>query len=345
MKKNIFRFLALFCLSSFAGANSGLQGFHFEHKDWEIACDNTGTCRMAGYVPIYSDFIGSIHFERKAGEAVLLGEGRILYEQDKQDKSPSFTLWLDGYSLGKIEVNTNEMPFYDFSFTAKQTEKLLAALVGSPKIEIRNVDKRWQISAEGATAVMLKMDEFQQRLDTPTALVRKGESNSPILQPQPLPKVKSVKPQASIREEILKDNPKYERLSSLIKSIIDTEEDCFSFKDEEAIVVYPLSKERKLIGTLCMMAAYNYSMLYLLTDKDEKQIFWYSSDYNDFEDGELSGLYKGRGIGDCMGYKESVWNGETFVLSQEYTTGMCREFPGGAWILPTFVSDVEKADK
>ena len=26
-----------------------LQGFSFAQKDWELACDNTGTCRAAGY--------------------------------------------------------------------------------------------------------------------------------------------------------------------------------------------------------------------------------------------------------------------------------------------------------
>src|SRR5690606_20682081 len=28
---------------------AAIQGLHFSHKDWEIACDNTGTCRAAGY--------------------------------------------------------------------------------------------------------------------------------------------------------------------------------------------------------------------------------------------------------------------------------------------------------
>lgn len=26
-----------------------LQGFSFAQKDWELACDNTGACRAAGY--------------------------------------------------------------------------------------------------------------------------------------------------------------------------------------------------------------------------------------------------------------------------------------------------------
>ncbi len=28
---------------------AAIQGLHFLHKDWEISCDNTGTCRAAGY--------------------------------------------------------------------------------------------------------------------------------------------------------------------------------------------------------------------------------------------------------------------------------------------------------
>ncbi|MBY0239227.1 MAG: DUF1176 domain-containing protein [Burkholderiaceae bacterium] len=31
-----------------AGA-TGFTGIYFQHHDWEMACDNTGTCRAAGY--------------------------------------------------------------------------------------------------------------------------------------------------------------------------------------------------------------------------------------------------------------------------------------------------------
>ena len=29
--------------------STALQGLYFQHQDWELACDNTGTCRAAGY--------------------------------------------------------------------------------------------------------------------------------------------------------------------------------------------------------------------------------------------------------------------------------------------------------
>ena len=29
--------------------STALQGLYFQHQDWELACDNTGICRAAGY--------------------------------------------------------------------------------------------------------------------------------------------------------------------------------------------------------------------------------------------------------------------------------------------------------
>jgi hypothetical protein len=53
-------------------------------------------------------------------------------------------------------------------------------------------------------------------------------------------------------------------------------------------------------------------------------------------------MQKGRGIGDCLGMATWTWNGSTFVQTSDATTGMCRQFPGGAWKLPTLVTRVRK---
>ncbi|MGP9638233.1 DUF1176 domain-containing protein [Psychrobacter sp. AOP22-C1-22] len=46
-------------------------------------------------------------------------------------------------------------------------------------------------------------------------------------------------------------------------------------------------------------------------------------------------------MGDCWSMKEWVWNGEIFNKTLEQTTGLCRLIEaGGAWDLPTYVSDV-----
>lgn len=177
------------------------EGFHFEHKDWEIACDNTGTCRMAGYgwhdVPYsYSsdepDEPISILFIREAGNKQIEGLIRIQYERLEHDNSSieDPILWVNKQDVGKLVWQKDEI----YKLNAAQTEKLLQVLTRVSEIEIRGKlygeTKRWFISSEGSTAVMLKMDEFQQRLDTPTALVRKGTKDKPILAPQPIPTIK-----------------------------------------------------------------------------------------------------------------------------------------------------------
>ncbi len=42
-------FAPVFALLSGFAVAACAQGMRFEHQDWELACDNTGTCRAAGY--------------------------------------------------------------------------------------------------------------------------------------------------------------------------------------------------------------------------------------------------------------------------------------------------------
>ena len=49
-----------------------------------------------------------------------------------------------------------------------------------------------KVSDKGAAAAMLKMDEFQQRLNTPSALIRQGQEKHAVLAPQAAPKIEAV---------------------------------------------------------------------------------------------------------------------------------------------------------
>ena len=46
-----------------------------------------------------------------------------------------------------------------------------------------------RVSDRGAAAVMLRMDEFQQRLNTPSALIRRGQEKHAVLAPQTAPQI------------------------------------------------------------------------------------------------------------------------------------------------------------
>jgi hypothetical protein len=121
MQAAILAFAPVVLLTSGAGAAESRQ-FPFFHHDWEIACDNTRTCRAAGY---------------KADEA----------------------------------------------------EHGESALPKATHLEWTANGKSWRISLKGVNAVLLKMDEFQERLDTRGALIRKGQKpESRFCLPYPFPR-------------------------------------------------------------------------------------------------------------------------------------------------------------
>ena len=93
---------------------------------------------------------------------------------------------LNGQSIGAIQ-NISEEGIAKLS--EKQTTELLTALKGNADIEVVFGEFKEKVSDKGATAAMLKMDEFQQRLNTPSALIRKGQEKHAVLAPQAAPKI------------------------------------------------------------------------------------------------------------------------------------------------------------
>src|SRR5512139_570127 len=59
--------LAIPLLASEVYANDVTPGISFQHKDWELACDNTRTCRAAGYQSDDGDLAMSVLLTRMAG--------------------------------------------------------------------------------------------------------------------------------------------------------------------------------------------------------------------------------------------------------------------------------------
>ncbi|MFX9065572.1 DUF1176 domain-containing protein, partial [Acinetobacter baumannii] len=50
-----------------SAAQKPTSGLSFDHKDWQLACDNTRTCRAAGYSVDGDEMPVSILLTRKAG--------------------------------------------------------------------------------------------------------------------------------------------------------------------------------------------------------------------------------------------------------------------------------------
>ncbi|MGP3590315.1 DUF1176 domain-containing protein [Vagococcus sp. WN89Y] len=341
---------ALLCMASLSfPALAEPNGISFDHKDWEVVCDNTLTCRAAGY-SAEEEASGSVLITRKAGPNTPVTVDVVLAEMDADETAPQapLTLWIDGNSLGDIATEDNDT----WRLTDEQASRLIEAVKGSSKVEFKGGAKPFVLSDDGAYAVLLKMDDVQRRIGTPGALSKKGDKAedsvaaaiaAPVIQAgsvaegedRPLTKaeIATLKPRLLAA---LSASNECERLSAPQEEVIDGDND---------ITLTPLDSKHAVISALCWRGAYNEGYGFWVVDnalKGEPKFITNSA--TDYSDGVISLGQRGRGIGDCWASAEWVWDGETFRKSSESTTGMCRYIrTGGTWDLPEFVAEVKDA--
>ncbi|MDR1890161.1 MAG: DUF1176 domain-containing protein [Zoogloeaceae bacterium] len=330
---------AILCASTLAVAEE--HGVYFAYKDWEIVCDNTLTCRMAGY-DRSDNASGSVLFTRSAGPGTPL-DGKMMLADDDNGSPPVLTLWIDGQSLGELNKGQDDV----YPLTPPQTRALLAALKGVGKITFKGGKPPFVLSGAGASAVMLKMDAVQGRIGTPGALIRTGEKPENSARPAlPAPvihaaKVSDALPRPLTAPELATLKPRL--LQTLDKEMCDVWNPERMEGEEPALTLTPLDAEHALISTLCWSAAYNMGNVYWIIDralkKAPEQI---GLEANHYQKGVLSNWHKGRGIGDCWRKESWVWDGREFRQSEITGSVGCHGIP--AWRFPMFVTEVKPAE-
>ena len=321
MKKVLL--LTLLPVAAMATSIKGIGNY----QDWDLVCDNTGTCRMAGYQDESSDPV-SILFTRAAGENAAV-EGK-------------FTILPFGKSLGKVKHISDDAPD---KLTEEQTKALLSGLKKESEIRLTYGKTTLKVSDKGAAAAMLKMDEYQQRLNTPSALIRQGQEKHAVLAPKVEPKIDAVSVKNRKTTELKLGEKQYDNVLALLRKAHDgcVDEDL----ESQDIMIYPLTHNKVLAEALCFKGAYQGTNYYaVLDDKLSKVEQVLAEQYNEAGYDEkqgyafVRGSYKGRALGDCLAGQDAVWNGKIFIRTSEWTTGSCKGLPGGTWQLPIFVSNV-----
>ena len=339
MKKVLL--LTLLPVAAMATSIKGIGNY----QDWDLVCDNTGTCRMAGYQDESSDPV-SILFTRAAGEnAAVEGKFTILQfgEADRDVQvGQDIEIWLNGKSLGKVKHISDDAPD---KLTEEQTKALLSGLKKESEIRLTYGKTTLKVSDKGAAAAMLKMDEFQQRLNTPSALIRQGQEKHAVLAPKVEPQIDAVSVKNRKTTELKLGEKQYDNVLALLRKAHDgcVDEDL----ESQDITIYPLTHNKVLAEALCFKGAYQSTNYYaVLDDKLSKVEQVLAEQYNEAGYDEkqgyafVRGSYKGRALGDCLAGQDAVWNGKIFIRTSEWTTGSCKGLPGGTWQLPIFVSNV-----
>lgn len=323
-------------------------GVSFTHHDWELACDNTRTCRAAGYQSDDDQLPVSVLLTRKAGpQQPVTGQLKLgaLFDDSEQEPLPDefrVAMSIDGRELGAVEVRGEE---WLGELSAGQVTALLTALTGSSDIRWDYQEREWHLSDSGASAVLLKMDDAQGRVGTPGALIRKGSrSESEVLPPVPMPLVVAaplVPPQPD-------DPQRFAAQQEAIKASLRTAvlaDECSGLSESEdgsqPLEFNRLTSSKLLVSTTCWMAAYNMGDGYwVINDAPPYQPVPVTDSGSGFDNGTIVAGNKSRGLGDCWYSNSWVWDGERFVHVGAMSTGLCKGFAGGAWELPELVMEV-----
>lgn len=326
---------AALSLAAWAAAAADKEPVSFSHNDWELACDNTRTCRAAGYqLDGGEGELVSMLITRKAGPGTAVGiELQIGGEDDV--KGPV-----------RLKVGKATVPGLDggsASLDDSQVRTVLPELLKSDDATLAAGSRKWTLSLAGLNAVLLKMDEAQGRIGTPGALVRRGSrAEQSVLPALPVPVVNAVKP-AKARPG---DDALAARIFPSLK-LSEADGPCNSMDGVQAksFQIHRLTDSKILLSLECSVGAYNStSQLWIANDKPPyaPSALEANGDFDD-KDASVSSVMKVRGVGDCVATETWHYNGRDFVRTGATIDRMCRGFPGGAWNLPRYVSRVVSA--
>lgn len=345
---NVFSSCCLIAMSACTFAQE-IKGISFSHQEWEIYCSNTGTCKAAGYQNDEdANNPASLLLTRKAGpKQPIIAEFAL---SDHEHNMPANKLkhihfYVNDKDLGAVEVDGIEVPLMG-KLSNQQVNALLQQSKQETRIIFKNVNYQWNISDAGMTAVLLKMDDFQKRVDTVGALVKKSNADeSRVLVAQSKLIVQHVK---TANKPYLTLQPKSKQYEAVYRILMAAQpnlnEDSFcegvynGASDDaqpQTIELYKLSNKKVLAKTLCWRGAYNEGYgTWVLDDSLTGNAIFVTESASDFDSGIISSNQKGRGIGDCWSSEERVWNGDKFVQTKDMWSGMCKDLAaGGVWYL------------
>ena len=318
-----------------------LQGFSFAQNDWELACDNTGTCRAAGYGVRMGEV--SVLLTRNAGSEQHLA-ATVTFAQIEHDIPADSTasLLIDDRDLGALDAVDDS----HFLLDSDQTTALLQALTNQRKIEFTLNGQHLPLSSAGSREVLGKMDAFQRRTSTADALLDKGDAgDDAILPATPAPEIIAAPVLHNAQPvplSMLQRQKLLPTLTPLLNQRCDDWQNQAIPAADRQITLTALDKTHSLVQALCWRAPYNDGYaLWLVDNAQLSKPRLLTTEASSYANGTIVFLHKERGMADCVTGETRVWDGKTFTPSLKYSTGMCREItPGGTWMLPTFVSQV-----
>lgn len=344
--------VAAILLSPAAAARADFKEF----KDWLAFCDNQRNCTAFAVNAEGKDAFAYLRVDRGgAADAPVI----VTLSVDLRDANgytasfddPALTGLPSGVLLGEEgEGNDYRRTVISKTGTAddllNSVRKAKTIVVTRRPAENKKLeDAVTHISMSGAAASLLWIDDQQKRLDTVTAMVRRGAKPASSVPPQPAaPVIVAAKP-SKIKA------PEKHSAALLAKGRAL----CDGDKSSEIEEVNSLGGGQFLYQFTCpeSSGAYNFAHVFLIGPAGNVQALRPAQFRRPRGVGEvggdgdpLSGLTnplfdpktmtltsfdKGRGYGDCGVEEQWVWDGKAFRLTLERSMPECRRIPLDDW--------------
>lgn len=313
-------------------------------RDWMAGCDNVKRCTALSLPAKEPPPLAYLRLERAASPGAVTE--LVLRLRGEWESPPrALQLKLDGEAFpvsGRFVPTGGDGDLLSLTFRPQEAAALIEAARKAARLTVSGPNLTAHISLSGAVAAMLWIDEQQGRLDTRSALIRKG-SRKQASAALALPVVSAKPASGTLSEEAAK------ALAASLRAQIK-QRDSDLCEDDEPLVAsdqaWSLDGARRLVGLGCSRGAYNLTTGFWLVERDDvaaaKPVIFPQGegDQNnmltnaDFDQktGLITFFSKGRGLGDCGEMGGYAWTGSGFVQSELSVMGECRGIGSEDWI-------------
>ncbi|MFJ7313242.1 DUF1176 domain-containing protein [Pseudomonas sp. NPDC098747] len=346
MKFN-FLLLPMLCISALSQAQIPDAGVEFSYKDWDLICNRTGQCQARGYSPGDGKDGVSVSFTREAGPYVLFEGSLDFAELSGKPPSLPVTLLIDDEVIGEVRSEGGPFGEYRFILDDYHIQGLITALAGNTHIQFVDAQNRsWKLSDAGATAILIKMDELQERIQTPGAAIMKGDENEDWV-PRPRPRSQHFIDKKQLVDTRAGDEflASVSAVREALSKALDHRHRCPDLKNSENIQplkIERLNEHRLLVSTQCSNNSFTTKMGFWVTEDRPPYLSKLVTDVGtrfDRNRAEIGSWQKQNALGDCVKTSYWKWDGVSFLLDFRTNSMRCRGFKNGASNIPSYVGD------
>lgn len=329
--------------------------------DWAIGCDNGRACHAVSLLPADDAMEGwFLRLDRYAAATAPISL-TLMPQTETYPRSGRLRIRTGGAEIAVlgfdqgVHAQEEGLVIRDRAAVAA----IVAAILRAERLEFlfeqqpSGSDVRITISLVGAKAALLRMDDLQHRLDTVTALVRRGRKPADAVPAPPaLPIV--------VRERKTEGGPPPEALPAATRTEMIRQSAGYcddpdrERPDPDSRTMVRLGPGLLLASVPCFSGAYNFARAYFVVEegsaarvrpalfprpveqKDEPDreltpdnILW-NADFA-ANSTEISQFSKGRGYGDCGETGVWRWDGRAFQAVSMTLMNSCRGIMAGYW--------------